>query len=107
MSSTPHVIEHGTSKSGRWLRARRTRIALVIAAFEAVIVAVFNDASKWTVIGLAVVAGVLYWYAGRNSRSDMFRQLTWILAVSQLAAVLAVVLAVIFFWTAIIAAVVF
>jgi hypothetical protein len=107
VSETSHVVEHGTSKSGRWLRARRFRIALVVAAFEAILVAVFNDASRWTVVGIAVAAVLLYWYTGRNSRSDTYRQVTWIVAVSQLAAVLAVVLAVLLLWTAILAAVVF
>jgi cytochrome b561 len=101
------AIEHGTSRTGRWLRARRVRIALIIAAVEAIIVAFFHDVSRWTVIAVAIVATVLYWYAGRNSRSDGFRQVTWILAVSQLLAVLAALLAFIVFWTAIILVAIF
>jgi len=30
----PGVIEHGTSKSGRWLRARRVRLVLWVAVVE-------------------------------------------------------------------------
>jgi hypothetical protein len=107
MVSDTHAIEHGTSRTGRWLRARRVRIALIIAAVEAILVAIFHDVSQWTVVALAIVATVVYWYAGRNSRSDTFRQSSWILAASQLAAVVAALVAVIVFWTAIIAAVVF
>jgi hypothetical protein len=101
------TIEHGTSRTGRWLRIRRTRIALWIAAIEAVLVAVFHSTSRWTVIGLAIVAVALYVAVGRESRSDTFRQLTWIFAVSQLLAVVAAILAFIVFWTAIIAVAVF
>ena len=101
------VIDHGTSRSGRWLRARRTRFALWIAVLEAIIVAVAHDVSRWTVIVLAIVSVALYMFAGRESRSDAFRQVTWILAVSQLLAVLAAIFAFIVFWAAIIAVVIF
>jgi cytochrome b561 len=102
-----NVIDHGSSRTGRWLRARRVRFALWIAAVEAIIVAVAHDVSRWTVIALAIVAVALYVAAGRESRSDTFRQLSWIFAASQLLAVLAAILAFIVFWTAIIAVVVF
>ena len=91
--STTHAIEGGSSGPSRWLRARRVRIAFTVAAIEALLVAIFHDVSRWTVIVLAAVTVVLYWYAGRHSRSDSFRQVTWILAVSQLAALLAAIFA--------------
>jgi hypothetical protein len=102
-----HVIEHGTSRSGRWLRARRTRIAFWIAAIEAVAVAFSADISKWTVFALAALAVAVYTLAGRGSRSDTFRQSSWIFAASQLLAVLAAILAFVLFWTALVAVVVF
>ena len=107
LSDSPHVIEHGTSRPGRWLRERRNRIALSIAAVEAILVAIFHDVSRFTVIGLAIAATAVYWSWGRNSRSDTARQTTWILAASQLLAVIAAILAFIVFWTAIIAVCVF
>jgi heme A synthase len=107
LSDTPHVIEHGTSKPGRWLRARRNRIALSIAAVEAILVAIFHDLTSFTVIALAIVATSIYWAWGRHTRSDTARQTTWILAASQLLAVVAAILAFIVFWTAIVAVVVF
>jgi hypothetical protein len=100
------VIEHGTSRAGRWLHARRVRAALWIAAVEAVVVAIFHDVSRWTVIAIAIVAVVLWVGAGRSTRSDTLRQLSWIFAASQLIAVIAVILAFIVFWTAIILAVI-
>ena len=107
LSDSSQLIEHGTSKPGRWLRARRNRIALPIALVEAIVVVIFHDVSRFTVIGISVVAFVLYWFAGRSSRSDAFRQVSWIFAASQLLAVIAAVLAFIVLWTAILAACVF
>ena len=107
LTDSPHVIEHGTSRPGRWLRARRNRIALLVALIESIVVVIFHDVSRFTVIGLAVVAFCLYWFAGRGSSSDTFRQSSWIFAASQLLAVLAAILAFILLWTAILAACVF
>jgi hypothetical protein len=100
------TIPHGTSRTGRWLHARRVRSAFWIAAVEAIVVAIFHDVSRWTVIGLAIIAVALWLAAGRTTHSDTLRQLSWIFAASQLLAVIAVILAFILFWTAIIAAVI-
>ena len=105
--TSPPLIEHDTSRSGRWLRARRNRIALSVALVEAIVVVIFHDVSRFTVIGISIVAFVLYWFAGRSSRSDAFRQVSWIFAASQLLAVIAAVLAFIVLWTAILAACIF
>jgi hypothetical protein len=102
-----YALEHDGTRAGRWLRARRTRFALWIAVVEAILVAFFHDVSRWTVIALALIAWLVWIYAGRKARSDSIRQVSWIFAASQLLAVLAVILAFIVFWTAIIAAVVF
>jgi hypothetical protein len=107
LSSSAATIDHGTSRTGRWLRARRNRFAVTIALVEAIVVVVFHDVSRWTVIALGIVAFVIYWFAGRASSSDTFRQTSWILAASQLLAVLAAVLAFILLWAAILAAVAF
>jgi thiol:disulfide interchange protein len=96
-----------SSRPGRWLRERRTRIALWIAAVEAILVAIFHDVSRFTVIALAAVAVVVYWYTGRRTRSETYHQVSWIFAVSQLLAVVAAIVAFIVFWTAIILVVVF
>ena len=82
------------------------RVALWIAAIEAMVVFFSHDVTKWTIVALAVVA-VLVWLGGRESRSSLVRGVLWIFAVSQLLAVIAVVLAVIVKWAAIMAVVVF
>ena len=82
---------------GGWLRARRHRLALWIAAGEGVIVAVSHDLTKWTVVALAALAAIV-WTFGRHSGSSVVRQSLWIFAVSQLLALLLVLFAVFFKW---------
>jgi hypothetical protein len=82
------MIEHGTSRTGRWLRPRRTRIALWIAVAEGILVAVLHDFTKWTVIVVAIPLILLYAFWGRTASSDTARQLTWIAGASQALAVL-------------------
>lgn len=77
------MIEHGSTPSGHWLRGRRTRITLWIAAVEGVLV-LFHVIHWWEVVVLAAIAGALWWFAGRGSKSHTFRQGTWIFFASQL-----------------------
>jgi hypothetical protein len=77
------AIEHGSSSGGRWLRERRLRITLWIAAVEGLLY-LFHALHWWAAVGLAIVAVGLWWFAGRTSRSDTFRQLSWIFGASQL-----------------------
>jgi hypothetical protein len=79
----PHpAIEAGSSRTGRWLRARRLRFAAIIAAAEGLLILV-HAFGRWPSIIAALV--VLAWYAavGRNLRSYSGRQLSWIAAASQ------------------------
>ncbi|HEY2938895.1 MAG TPA: hypothetical protein VGJ27_03715 [Gaiellaceae bacterium] len=103
----PRVVEHGTTRAGRWLRARRTRIALWIAVIEGIIVAFAHDVSRWTVIAIAIPLLALYVVWGRNAQSDTFRQLTWIGGASQSLAVVVVVFSFFIPWLALIIAGVF
>jgi hypothetical protein len=105
LSESPHVLEHGTSRSGRWLHERRIRIAAWIAALEGLVVFFSHEVTKWTVIVLALV-GLVAWLGGRDSKSDLVRQVLWIFAASQLLAVVLVILAWIVKWAIILAIVV-
>ena len=78
-----HAIEHGTTRSGRWLRERRLRVTLSIAAFEGLLY-VFGVLHWWAAVGLAIVAVGFWWYVARGNRSDTLREVGWIFAVSQL-----------------------
>jgi hypothetical protein len=101
------VIEHQSSRTGRWLRARRVRISLWIAVIEGLVVAFEKDFSRWTVIIVAVPLLALYLVWGRNATSDTMRQISWIAASSQALAVVVVVLSFIIAWLALVIAGIF
>ena len=101
------VIEHKSSRTGRWLRARRVRIALWVAVIEGLIVAFESDFSRWTVVAIAVPLLALYVVWGRNATSDTVRQISWIAAASQALAVVVVVLSFIIAWLALVIAGIF
>ncbi|HET9674599.1 MAG TPA: hypothetical protein VFP31_07275 [Gaiellaceae bacterium] len=77
------VVEHGSSRSGRWLRRNRIRIALWIAVIEAALV-IFHVVPRWPSFFLALALLAFYFFVGRNLRSDTIREASWIAAVSQL-----------------------
>src|SRR5437763_2683474 len=81
------IVDPGTSGPGRWLRERRLQIALWIAVIEGLLVAV-HVINRWVAIIVAAAAILLYFFAGRESRSYSARQVSWILATSQAAVVL-------------------
>jgi hypothetical protein len=101
------VIEHGTSKRGRWLRERRVRIALWIAVAEGILVALTEDVSRWTVVIIAIPILAIYIVWGRDAKSDTFRQISWIAGASQALAVIVVILAFILDWLALLLAGIF
>jgi hypothetical protein len=103
VSASTHLVEPGP---GGWLRERRTRLSLWIAAAEGIVVAFSHDVTKWTVIVLAILATLTY-YAGRNTTSSLLRQILWILLASQLLAVVLVLLAWIVKWAVILGLIVF
>jgi hypothetical protein len=87
------AIDHDTSRTGRWLRASRLRIALWIAVLEAVLAAFTHDVSRWTIVALAAIFVPIYLLWGRHRQNDVLRQVSWIAAASQALAVVAVVFA--------------
>src|SRR5437868_1502052 len=85
-------IEHRTTRTGRWLHARRIRLGLWIAVIEGIIVAFSRDFSRYSLIGLAIILLALYVTWGRKMESDTGRQLFWIAGFSQALAVVVVIL---------------
>jgi len=77
------AIEHGSTRGGRWLRERRVRFTLWLAAIEGLLY-LFHVLHWWVAVGLAVVAVAFYLYVARPNRSDAVRQVGWIFAASQL-----------------------
>jgi hypothetical protein len=76
------VLEHGTSRSERWLRRYRTRIAFWIAVVEALLL-VFGAVNRWAALLLAVLIIVGYFAFVQRLRSSVAREVGWIAAVSQ------------------------
>ena len=70
----------------------RVKIALTIAAIEALVVAISHDWSKWTVIVVAIPIILFYLLAGRMLESDLGREISWVAAASQALAVIVVLL---------------
>jgi len=101
------MIEAGSTRTGRWLRERRVRIALWAAVVEGLVAAFSHDIGRWTILALAVVVLAFYIVAGRQLRWDVARQLSWIAAASQVLAILVIIFAFILKLVAIVAIVIF
>ena len=76
------LVEHGSSRLARWLRARRVRIAFWIAVGEGILV-VFHAISWWAAVAIAVLVVVGWFGFAHRLRSETARQAGWIAAVSQ------------------------
>jgi hypothetical protein len=76
------VLEHGTTRSGRWLRENRVRFALAIAVVEGLLVAL--DLIDWLPALLVALLLLLFYFAyGRKLRWDWAREASWVAATSQ------------------------
>lgn len=76
------VLEHGSTRSGRWLRRNRTKFAFTIAVIEAILL-VFGVIHRPGALLVAVLVIVGYFWLGRRLRSPFARDIGWIAAVSQ------------------------
>ena len=77
------VVEHGSTRTGRWLRRHRTRLALWIAVAEGALV-IFDVIPGWTAFFVALALVLFYVLFGRNLPTESTRQVSWIAAVSQI-----------------------
>ena len=87
------VIEAHSTRTSRWLRERRLKVALWIAVLEGIVVAVRGDVSRYTVLLLAVAVLAIYVMLRERVHWDAGRQVLWIVAASQALALLVVILA--------------
>ena len=76
------VVEHGSTRTGRWLRERRLRIALWIAALEGLLI-VLGQVGRWPAIIVAGAILVAYLLGARSIKSETAYQVMWIIAASQ------------------------
>jgi hypothetical protein len=90
VTTTP-AIEPGDSGRGLWIQERRLRLALLIGLIESILVVAGGLRWFW-VLALAAVAVALYIFVARGARFHTLREVAWILAASQLIAVIVPVL---------------
>ena len=94
--ATYPVVEHRTTRAGRWLRARRLRIALLIAVVETLLILPPLDVLGWfPVLAIAVAVFAFWFFVGRKSRFHTVREVSWTAAMSQLLPVFVPVIVVI------------
>jgi hypothetical protein len=84
------TVEHGSTRTGRWLKERRIRIVLWIAVLECIFLA-FSDLTRWGVLALAVPVLLIYVLWGRHAKSDTAYQISWIAGASQALAVVVLI----------------
>lgn len=70
----------------------RVKIALFIAGFEGLLL-LFGRLSRWVVIVVAIPLILLYLMKGRELKPGVFRDVLWVIAVSQVLVILAAILA--------------
>lgn len=99
------VIEHREGRTTVWLKERRLRAALLIGFVESILVIASQLRWFW-VVAAAILALGLYYVIRQRFASGPIREVAWILAASQLIAVLVPVLWELFKLAAIIALVV-
>jgi hypothetical protein len=87
---------------GTYLYAHRIRIALWVAVIEGLLT-IIHVLPHLAIYVLAVVAIAFWATAGRNYKSNVGRQLAWIFAASQAAAVLVPIVWIVAKWVAILA----
>jgi len=87
---TQPVKEAQSSKLFIW--NTKTKIALGIAAAEALLVWIKNDFTTWTVVIISIPIILFYVLAGRTLESRLWRDISWVAATAQALAVVAVIL---------------
>ena len=88
------VLEHGTTRAGRWLRDNRIKVAIWIAVVEGLLV-LLGAVPKLAAIVIALVIVVAYFSFARRTSWATGRQAAWIAAASQAIVLLVPVLAII------------
>jgi hypothetical protein len=76
------ALEHGTSRTGRWLQRYRLRAAFWIALVEGILL-LFGVISRWAALLVAVLIVVGYFVIASRVRAPLARDIAWVAAVSQ------------------------
>ncbi len=76
------VVEHGESRTSRWLRERRLRIALAVGVVESILVLTSQIRWFW-VLALFLLLAAVYVFVRRRIENETVRQVAWTAAFSQ------------------------
>jgi hypothetical protein len=76
------ALEHGTSRTGRWLQRYRLRAAFWIALAEGILL-LLGVISRWGALLVAALIVVGYFAIVSRVRAPLARDIAWIAAVSQ------------------------
>ena len=76
------VIETGSSRSSRWLRERRAKVALWLAVAEGILV-VLDVIPAWLALVVAAAVLIVYFMWARDQSSATLREGFWVVAVWQ------------------------
>ena len=66
------VVDHGTSRAGRWLKERRLRLAVWIAVVEGLLV-VFDVIPGWLALVVGAIVVLFYVIVGRSAATTRSR----------------------------------
>jgi hypothetical protein len=76
------VVDPRLSRTGRWLRERRLRLAVWIAVIEGLLV-IFGVIPGWFALVVGAIVVLFYVIVGRSAGSDTVAQASWAAAMSQ------------------------
>jgi hypothetical protein len=76
------IVEHGETRTSRWLRERRLRIALAIGVIESILVLTSQIRWFW-VLGLFLLFAAVYVVVRRRVENETARHVAWTAAFSQ------------------------
>ena len=76
------VVDPRVSRSGRWLRERRLRLAVWIAVIEGLLV-IFDVIPGWFALLVGAIVVLFYALVGRSAGNDTVTQASWTAAMSQ------------------------
>lgn len=76
------VIEHGSTRTDRWLQRNRLRLAVWIAVVEGLLL-ILGFVNRWATLFVAVLVVVAYFVVGSRLRPGAARDVAWTAAVSQ------------------------
>jgi len=76
------VVDPRVSRSGRWLRERRLRLAVWIAVIEGLLV-IFDVIPGWFALLVGSIVVLFYALVGRSAGNDTVTQASWTAAMSQ------------------------